>query len=231
MDAEVEVLQRYLASMNELRGSEVYERATRLEQELLDRATDSMQRALEFAKPCILHFLAFVAGMICFSCQPDWVNYVWRNGLGEVVGVNVDPDACIYVDRGCGVFGHAVQQAYLHLMESQMAKRPTASLPDFSMFFSREDLCKWLRSTVALQPLAFKSGVPARRLSAGNAATATDSLISTTAALPKAVVQATAIPTSVPLPEAPPGASSPALSFDPARDGLQSDFRVHFPPG
>ena len=239
IEAQVLILEQYLASLVNLRSSEVCEKSTQLEQQLLDRAIDSMQAALEFAKPCVLHFLAFVAGMICFSCQPDWVNYVWRNGYGEVVGVNVDPNSCIYVDRGCGVFGHAVQEAYMHVMESQLAKRPAASLPDFSMFFSRESLCKWLRSTVALEPMAFKSSQVARRLSQhmsiadveGSRGLASADTATTSVSLPEAVVQATAIPTSFPLTKAPTEASSPALAVDPARDGLLSDFRIHFAPG
>ncbi|CAE7206738.1 unnamed protein product [Symbiodinium natans] len=238
IEAEVHVLEQYLASMVKLRSSEVYENALQLEQHLLDRAVDAVRSALEEVKPCVLHLLAFVAGMTCFSCQPDWVNYVWRNGLGQVVGVNVDPNACIYVDRGCGAFGHAVQQAYLHMMESQLAKSPKESLPDFSMFFSREALCKWLRGTVALQPMAFKSSVLARRLSpeasisglSRELSSAVEAAPSASTPLPEAVVQATAIPTSLPLPQAPTGPSSPALAFDPAKDGLASDFRVDFSP-
>ncbi|CAE7401703.1 Spon1 [Symbiodinium sp. CCMP2592] len=240
MEKQVQVLEEYLSLMVKLRGSEVFEDAVLLEQDFLDRAVDAMRTALSHAKPCILHFLAFVAGMVCFSCQPDWVDYVWRNPLGQVTGVNVDPNACIYVDRGCGAFGHTVQVAYLHVMETRLAKYPAASLPDFSMFFSREALCEWLRGTVAVHPLAFQpSEVLTRRLSREVPANRRmpqrhlDAPLGTSSStpLPEAVVQATAIPTSLPLPQAPTGPSSPALAFDPAKDGLASDFRMQFAPG
>ena len=240
MEKQVQVLEEYLSLMVKLRGSEVFEDAVLLEQDFLDRAVDAMRTALSHAKPCILHLLAFVAGMVCFSCQPDWVDYVWRNPLGQVTGVNVDPNACIYVDRGCGTFGHTVQVAYLHVMESRLAKYPAASLPDFSMFFSREALCEWLRGTVAVHPLTFQpSEVLTRRLSRevsanrGMPQRQLDAPLGTSSStpLPEAVVQATAIPTSLPLPQAPTGPSSPALAFDPAKDGLASDFRMQFTPG
>ncbi|CAE7474269.1 Spon1 [Symbiodinium sp. CCMP2456] len=246
IDKQVQVLEEYLALMLKLRSSDIFEDAVQLEQDFLDRAIDAMRSALSHAKPCILHLLAFVAGMVCFSCQPDWVDYVWRNPLGQVTGVNVDPNACIYVDRGCGTFGHTMQVAYLHVMESRLAKYPAASLPDFSMFFSREALCEWLRGTVAVHPLAFQpSDVLTRRLSrevpAANGGmprrhldtplTAAPLGTSSSTSLPQAVVQATAIPTSLPLPQAPTGPSSPALAFDPAKDGLASDFRMQFAPG
>ncbi|CAJ1336558.1 unnamed protein product [Effrenium voratum] len=170
--------------------------------------------------------MAFVAGMICFSCQPTWSAYVWRNGVGEVVGVNIKPESCIYVDRGCGPFGRAVRKAYLHIMESKLAKRSHKPLPDFSMYFSRVEMCQWLRNFLAMQPIVFEARSVQRRL----AQNSTTSSPFRTAALPRAIARATALPTAAPRTQAPLEATKAALALDPAEDGLHTDFEVQFPP-
>ena len=230
---EVELLNEYLLALMELSKDDVFKLAEALEKKLLLRATDSIQLALKLAKPCIRRLMTFVAGMICFACQPDWSAYVWRNGLGEVVGVNVNPNACIYVDWDCGSFGRAAQNAYLHLMESTLAKRLHIALPDFSMLFSRVEICRWLRSDVAMHPIVSRA-VSLRRLeehldnqtieNQSETISSSQSLSTTArAAPPDEIATVTAFPTIM-SPQAPPDATIPALALNPSEDGLKADF-------
>lgn len=237
---EVELLNEYRLALIELSKDDAFTLADTLEKKLLLRATDSIQFALKLADNCLKRLMTYVAGMICFACQPEWSAYVWRNGLGEVLGVNISPDACIYVDWGCGGFGRAVQEAYLHIMESGLAKRLHIALPDFSMLFSRVAICRWLRSVVAMHPIQSHEAINVRRLeeqstsrSNNNSAVSsnmtnntnktTSPWKSTTMAfLP--IDSATALPTVMPRPQAPPDATSPALALDPCEDGLGAEF-------
>ncbi|CAK9086558.1 Hypothetical protein (Fragment) [Durusdinium trenchii] len=225
-DSQIHVLAEYSTALMDLKDSDVFEMAETLEQKLLQRAMHSIQSAVKLAESCIIRLMAFVAGMICFACQPDWSAFVWRSGLGEVVGVNIDPEACVYVDWGCGMFGRAVQKAYSHVMESTLAKRLHTSLPDFSMMYSRLELCRWLRSVLAMQPMSHRAHRAARRLEP-SPVTVDPSALS---AWPKAIEGATALPTEWPTPQAPPDATSPALALDPAKDGLATDFGVSLIP-
>ena len=59
---------------------------------------------------------------------------------------------------GCGGFGRAVQDAYLHMV---WPKRLHIALPDFSMFFSRVEIWRWLRSVHAPHSVARCNKCPA----------------------------------------------------------------------
>lgn len=242
---ELKMLEEYVSGLIQLSKDEAgtFDFSDSLDQTLLLRAVNSLQVVVKLAEPCMKRLMTYVAGMICFACQPQWSAYVWRNGLGEVVGVNIHPNACIYVDWSCGQFGRAVQNAYFHVMESTLAKRLHLPLPDFTMFFSRVEICRWLRSVVAMHPILSRSVVSVRRLeqdterhnasatsnennhSVSTTARSTSTLAFTTA-MPNQIESATALPTVMPIPQAPPDATAPALALDPSLDGLKSDFTL-----
>ena len=242
---ELGMMEEYLSGLIQLSKDEgTFDFSDSSDQMLLLRAVNSLQVAVKLAEPCMKRLMTYVAGMICFACQPQWSAYVWRNGLGEVVGVNIHPNACIYVDWSCGAFGRAVQNAYFHVMESTLAKRLHLPLPDFTMFFSRVEICRWLRSVVAMHPILSRSVVGVRRLepqdtemhnassmnenndSVSTTARSTSTATAFTTAMPNQIESATALPTVMPIPQAPPDATAPALALDPSLDGLKSDFTL-----
>ena len=46
----------------------------------------------------------------------------------------------------------------------KLAKRSHKPLPDFSMYFSRVEMCQWLRNFLAMQPIVFEARSVQRRL-------------------------------------------------------------------
>eukprot|EP00927_Polykrikos_kofoidii_P050660 TRINITY_DN44552_c0_g1_i1.p1 TRINITY_DN44552_c0_g1~~TRINITY_DN44552_c0_g1_i1.p1 ORF type:complete len:377 (-),score=52.59 TRINITY_DN44552_c0_g1_i1:6-1136(-) len=157
-------LRSYFTSLQSLRSSEVYRHTNPAEKVLLDRAIGTFHAAFDLVPACVRALMAFVAGMVCFSCNPYWMDFVEQNVHDVVVSVNIDGMSCIHVDEHCGPFGFAVQQIMQGVLASDLAKRPVSPLPDLSMFVDREKLCHWLRSTIALQPMravAFKGELSA----------------------------------------------------------------------
>merc|ERR1712216_365199 len=133
--------------MGQVRGSGMYQQEDPIEQALFNRALDSFKPLLDSASACVRAIMIFVGGMVCFSCNPNWNQFVWRGATGSVTAVNVAGESCIYVANKCGPFGRAMRNTVSLIMESTLAKQPQLPLPDFSMLEDRERTCKWLRTT------------------------------------------------------------------------------------
>uniref|UniRef100_A0A7S1RND6 Uncharacterized protein n=1 Tax=Alexandrium catenella TaxID=2925 RepID=A0A7S1RND6_ALECA len=245
-ELEVTLMKSYFGALQSLSQGDVYRHSGELERALFDRALAAFPPVLALARRCVRALMVFVAGMVCFGCEPRWEDFVWRDADGAVTAVNISAESCIYVDQRCRPFGQAARRAARRVLESTLAKAPSSALPDLSMFEDRIASCEWLRSAVALQPL--RGGAPSwrRRLeqvdsfdpfaASGEGGAAPESRATTpaptttsaTTTLPRAVVEATAAPPAAPLPTAPPGATAPRLALDPVQDGLRTGFR--FPP-
>lgn len=219
---KVALLSGYLQALMEVRRSDVYQQEDHIEQALFNRALDSFKPTLDYASTCVRAITVFIAGMICFGCNPNWDQFVWRGVLGDVTAVNVGGESCIYVADKCGPFGRAVRRTMSLLMESTLAKNPQLPLPDWAMLEDREKTCKWLRTTIAMQPLR---GVLLRVV--GNATqmqprqlTASASHRSSGVADAKLRSLTLSAPGQNPLPYP----SRPHATLDPVRDGQQSGF-------
>lgn len=158
-------LSAYLAALEDLRLTDVYRNSDVVEQALFDRSLDAFRPVLRHVRSCARAVMVFVAGMICFGCNPRWYDFVWREAGGAVTAVHVLGESCIYVDQHCGAFGSSAQQLAVLIADSALAKMPSLPLPDLSMFSSRERTCDWLRSTIAMQP--FRTDLPGNSVSRG----------------------------------------------------------------
>eukprot|EP00419_Tripos_fusus_P086168 CAMPEP_0172866216 /NCGR_PEP_ID=MMETSP1075-20121228/81857_1 /TAXON_ID=2916 /ORGANISM="Ceratium fusus, Strain PA161109" /LENGTH=344 /DNA_ID=CAMNT_0013715357 /DNA_START=195 /DNA_END=1229 /DNA_ORIENTATION=- len=156
LTADVQLLASQARAVQSLQQSDVYEQADALERALFDKAFDSFQPALDHAPLCIEAVMSFVAGMICFSCNPRWDMFVSQAEDGEINSVNITAESCIYVGQRCGQFGRAALHVVRHIMSSSLAKSVGGPLggplPDFGMFKNRIATCSWLRDVIALHP-------------------------------------------------------------------------------
>lgn len=245
LETKTALLESYAQALTEVADSAVYSHSDVVERALFDRALNAVRPALHQVADCTHAILEFVAGMICWGCNPRWSDFVWRDDTGTVVRVNIDGEACIYISQRCSPFGRAALDLNERVLESRLAKQPTTSLPDWSMLADRETLCEWLRSAVAMQPLPdfihAQSGAQPRALTAtggpgsganasANASTTSNTGGTTTTTAPPAPPPAVDLP-SVTVeppprhpPTAPPYATSPRYALDPVHDGRQSGF-------
>lgn len=216
---KVNFLKAYLDKLNKLRSSKVFALSDKREQALLDRVLVDFRSALSLVRPCAKTLMAFVAGMACFSCNPRWDDFVWRDATGDVSAVNVSGEACIHVDQTCGAFGRAARRIESGVMASGIAKTPTVPLPDLSMFKDRETVCAWLRQSLALEPLP--STIPGGTISAYNAGGVLESVgQSATSARILSQTSTQGLPTE------PPYSTKPTQALEPVRDGEQSAFDI-----
>lgn len=223
---KVGLLSGYLKALMKVRGSDVYQQEDPLEQVLFNRALNSFKPALDAAAACVRAVMVFAAGMICFSCNPNWDQFVWRGALGDVTAVNVGGESCIYVADQCGPFGRAMRQTVSLVMESALAKQPQLPLPDWSMLETRIQMCEWLRTTIAMQPIRSvtlyvvgnATQIQPRQLSRSLAEVSGS--LESMQEVPRLLQLSTtgAPPTARPFP------SRPLATLDPVRDGQQSGF-------
>lgn len=238
--AKFNLLNSYVSALAGIRDSAVYRHSDAVERFAFDRALDAFQPALRTAARCTQAILTFVAGMICWGCNPRWDDFVWRAATGQVLRVHIAGESCVYVSQHCGPFGRAMLVLNTKLMESRLAKQPVTPLPDWSMMADREQLCEWLRSTIAMQPLpSFIRHAPqdlsVRRLaiavgsdSSGNitgnnsSSKALSAFMSTQP--PASILPGAPVPTVQILPTAPPYATNPTFALEPVQDGRRSGF-------
>jgi len=219
---KVALLSGYLQALMKVRRSDVYQQEDRIEQALFNRALDSFKPTLDSASTCVRAITVFIAGMICFGCNPNWDQFVWRGALGDVTAVNVGGESCIYVADKCGPFGRAMRRTISLVMESTLAKNPQLPLPDWAMLEDREKICEWLRTTIAMQPLR---GVLLRVV--GNATKLDPRKLTVSPVLGSSgMADATlrSLTLSAPVRNPLPYPSRPHATLDPVRDGQQSGF-------
>merc|ERR1712232_1406977 len=73
---KVGLLKDYLDELNKLRSSKVFALSDQKEQALLDRVLIDFRSALTLVPACVRTLITFVAGMVCFGCNPRWDDYV-----------------------------------------------------------------------------------------------------------------------------------------------------------
>lgn len=105
---------------------------------------------------CFSSLLTYVAGMICFSCKPNWFHYTLMSGdtiVGEhVVRVRIRAAACVEIWAACGSFAAQVSLLRAALRDSVVARRAVRSEEDLSMFTEQQLLCDWMHDQVGLHP-------------------------------------------------------------------------------
>merc|ERR1712196_154371 len=143
-------------------------------------------------------------------------------------------ESCIFVADSCGPFGRAMRNTVSLVMESTLAKLPKLALPDFSMLTDREQMCQWLRKTIAMQPLrdvTLQKVVNASQLHSRYSLSYSNRRLEmlemytdSTAGNYSFEPSTRLLQAPVPFKAAPPYPSRPRATLDPVRDGQQSGF-------
>ncbi|CAK9059039.1 Hemicentin-1 (Fibulin-6) (FIBL-6) [Durusdinium trenchii] len=160
-------LRDYAAGMAMRRLTRVYDYADTEMRQLFDRAADAVAVSTEKFAPCLLALLQYVAGMICFMCDPQWDTYLYASDDHAAVqghnkhyaeGVDytsivIGVSACTSLWAGCEAFSKYAMIAWERVLQCPLAKQIEQPLPDLEPFQSKSALCEWARSSVALHPM------------------------------------------------------------------------------
>jgi hypothetical protein len=100
---------------------------------------------------CFSSMVTYVAGMVCFSCKPEWFNYALMNG-DQLIRLRIKSTVCVDLWNTCQPLGNAVGNLKQAIQDSAIAKKAKVAEEDLDMFLSQHTLCDWMHDTVALHP-------------------------------------------------------------------------------
>lgn len=107
-------------------------------------------------KRCFTAVLTSVAGMMCFSCKPEWFQYaiVVRQKMtaDRLVRVRIAPSVCVELWAACKSFGGVVAGLRSALTDSRIARAAPRAEENFDVFLNQRRLCNWVHNQIALHP-------------------------------------------------------------------------------
>jgi len=146
------LLKRFLDGLAEVRNTTTFARALSLDRFYFDATIRAVIDMMRSYRPCFEALGEYAAGMVCFACEPEWVRYVWRDARESVVGVSIASRSCVDLGSRCEMFMSAKTAFSGSSAMTKLTQIPGNALPSFGMFSSREALCDWAATNIALRP-------------------------------------------------------------------------------
>lgn len=107
---------------------------------------------------CFSALVTYTAGMLCFSCEPQWKQFVHLD-YGKIVRILLTDRTCTEIYARCEKFGQ-VTSAFKHvLLDSRLATMQMTALENFDMFADQQALCDWMHNAVAMHPFTTPSEI------------------------------------------------------------------------
>jgi len=131
---------------------------TKFDREQLDVVTRTYQTLLSPAtqQQCLTGVLTYAAGMMCFSCKPEWFQYSvlvsQKMTADRLLRVRMAASVCVELWAACSTFGAVVAKLRNAIRDSRLARSVPRAEESFDMFLSQRQLCNWAHNTIALHP-------------------------------------------------------------------------------
>lgn len=132
--------------------------ASKVDLEQLEVVKQRFQDVLSPAvqAPCLTGILTYVAGMMCFSCKPEWFQYAVlaskKMTADRVLRIRMSTSVCVELWAACSSFGTSIANLRAALRDSRLARTASQAEENFDMFLSQLQLCNWAHDTIALHP-------------------------------------------------------------------------------
>lgn len=146
-------LHDFQLEMEGLKVSETYLRVDYAEKALFNKAFSTFNEALETAGTCFDTLLEYMAGALCFACDPRWKRKVLTNDAGTaVVAVRVSESSNEDLWVSCSEFAAAADELMARVGEASLAKAIISPIEDLSPFVSRIGVAEYMAAK-ALAPM------------------------------------------------------------------------------
>lgn len=125
--------------------SQAYAKADKLERVLYDKAVASYAPVLKWHGTCFDTLLEYMAGMLCFSCDPNWGNKVFLGSGARVVEhLHIDDYSNEQLWQSCRMLGAANTEMQTRVADSLLVKGIWSRFEDLSMFRSRISVSQYM---------------------------------------------------------------------------------------
>ncbi|CAJ1334363.1 unnamed protein product [Effrenium voratum] len=129
-------LESFRKEMEDLRLTPTYQEASLFQRELFDTSLLRVKEVIDTYGWCFDTLLEYVAGMLCFPCQPHWHHQVVL-AQTQVLRLRVDESSNDALWDSCRYLGAAGEELDHRLQDSMLAKQLTHAYVDFRMFYDR----------------------------------------------------------------------------------------------
>jgi hypothetical protein len=158
LSAKLARVAHFKSSVHDVRNTDTYTASSKSDLEQYYAAERAFVPVLQPSvhNDCFSAILTYVAGMMCFSCKPNWFEYVVVDDAAppHIVKVRIDPSVCVQLWDRCMVFGQASKELELRILDSALAKQAKQGIESLYMFRDQQSLCDWAHVRIALHPFS-----------------------------------------------------------------------------
>jgi len=131
--------------MTKVKVSTAYVRMPKEERKLFDKALWSFRPVLELYGTCFDALLEYMAGMICFACDPHWLPKVSLDGRGmHVAHLHVHDSSNLALWESCMGIGLAGAEMRTRVADSKLAKTIWAPFEDLGSFSTKISVSEYM---------------------------------------------------------------------------------------
>lgn len=150
---KAQTMKDFQVQMAKVKVSQSYVKADKLQRALFDKAMTSFSRVLKWHGTCFDTLLEYLAGILCFACDPAWGRKVFFGQGGRSVDhLHVDDFSNEALWQGCRSLGDAAAEMQTRVADSLLTKGIQLHFEDLSMFSSKVSVAHYM-ARLGLYPL------------------------------------------------------------------------------
>lgn len=130
-------LEAFHSEMDDFRLTPEYQDSSLFQRELFDTAMLRVQKIMYTYGLCFDTLLEYVAGMLCFPCQPHWHHQVLLSGDDRVLRLKISEYSNDALWDNCHALADAAREFDHRVQDSLLAKKLKHVFVDFRMFYDR----------------------------------------------------------------------------------------------
>lgn len=135
----------FMLDMSRVKVSQVYTKAGKEQQQLFSKALESFAPVMHSHFNCFDTLLEYMAGMLCFSCDPKWSSKVLMDADDlRVQHIWISDRSNEALWESCRALGIAAAELHTRIADSALVKTIGTRFEDLSMFLSKISVSEYM---------------------------------------------------------------------------------------